>query len=85
MLADQQFRNASLHESVMPLGFQNAPALLEWAVGGSLASRTVPKVDAVRQRPAQAGEPDDFYIPHGLLGTCATEERPAQIEPIPAS
>ncbi len=36
MLRDQWFCDAILHEQVLPLGTQNSPKLLAWAVGGEL-------------------------------------------------
>jgi hypothetical protein len=77
MLDDQWFRTAAMHSSILPLGFQNAPSLLAWAVGGTLGPVPSGKPAVARQRPAGATT-EDFHIPHGLLGTCAYEDVPAQ-------
>lgn len=77
MLDDQWFRTAAMHSSILPLGYQNAPSLLAWAVGGTLDPVPAGKRTVARQRPVGA-KTEDFHIPHGLLGTCAYEDVPAQ-------
>ncbi|GMV95726.1 MAG: hypothetical protein AMXMBFR83_00970 [Phycisphaerae bacterium] len=71
MMADQDFGFAGLNASVMPVGFQDAPALLSWTVGGGLltpsAGKTAERLKAVES----AGGPDDFYIPRSWLMTCS--------------
>ena len=64
MLADQSFRFATLDASVAPFGFQDAPAMLSWALGGQLASPP-----AARSAP-QASTGDDFVIPRRHLSSC---------------
>ncbi|MBP7936391.1 MAG: matrixin family metalloprotease [Phycisphaerae bacterium] len=75
MLDDQWFRIASMHSSVLPVGFQDAPSLLAWGLGGILGPVPSGKPTVARQRPAGAST-EDFHIPHGLLGTCAYEDPP---------
>lgn len=64
MLADQAFRFASLDASVAPFGFQDAPAILSWTLGGQLA-----EAPAGRATPQPSGG-EDFVIPRGHLSTC---------------
>jgi hypothetical protein len=67
MLADQYFSLAELHGSVLPFGFQNAPAMLSWSVGGQLQPQPELKVHAEAR--LLTGGPD-FYIPRSLLADC---------------
>lgn len=67
MLLPQSFQTSPLHATVLPLGWQNAANLLEWAVGG------VFKPDLKSAR-AMADEPlpdgPDFPVDRRLLSTC---------------
>lgn len=77
LLDDQWFRTAPMHSSILPLGFQDAPSLLAWGVGGTLGPVPSGKPAVKRQRPIGATT-EDFHIPHGLLGTCAYEDVPVE-------
>lgn len=70
MLTDQWFRDAVLHESVIPMGKQNAPDLLAWTLGGFLKVDTNARV-AEPHAQAELQGPDDFFVPHGLLAVSA--------------
>ncbi|MBI4581824.1 MAG: hypothetical protein HY718_19160 [Planctomycetes bacterium] len=74
MLADQFFKTANLHVSVLPYGVQDAPAMLGWSVGGELLPRVAPKLYAQAKPAPLAGDEDDFYIPRSLLGDCGCPE-----------
>ena len=78
MLSDQWFRNADLHPTVLPIGLQDAPALLAWTVGGSLIPPSSGKVDRLYRQAAAVNDPNDFYIPRGLLGTCSRTSHDSQ-------
>jgi hypothetical protein len=70
MMMDQWFKTSALHNSVLPLGFQDAPAMLSWSVGGALKPPTTFKLYA-RARLIAPGTPEqDFYIPRSLLADC---------------
>lgn len=72
MLLDQSFGLANLNTSVLPVGMQNAPALLSWTVGGELIAP--PDKSAARQRAIDsAGGADDFYIPREWLMDCSCD------------
>jgi len=73
MLSDQWFRNAELHPTVLPTGLQDAPTLLAWTLGGSLIPPSNGKVYRLYRQAAAVNDPNDFYIPRGLLGTCSCE------------
>ena len=73
MLSDQWFRNATIHPTVLPTGSQDAPALLEWTLGGTLIGPPAGKVVNLQRHAATLNDPSDFHIPHGLLGTCGDE------------
>jgi len=73
MLADQWFRNADLHTSVLPTGLQDAPTMLAWTLGGSLIPPSTAKVYRLYRQAATMDDPNDFYIPRGMLGTCSCE------------
>lgn len=69
MMLDQDFSLARLNNSVLSLGFQDAPAMLAWALGGELIAASSKPV--ARQKAIQvAGDPDDFYIPREWLMEC---------------
>lgn len=73
MLRDQWFKTSYLHPTVMPMGWQNAPDLLAWALGGSLRA---PSKAAILSRQADIVIPEgveDFYIPHDRL-SCSSAE-----------
>ncbi len=69
LLRPQAFRHAPLHTTVSPIGWQNAPDLLAWAVGGRL------KTDTSNLRimpPLDDGRGDlDFEIDRRLLSVSA--------------
>lgn len=71
MLAEQYFKAANLHGSVLPLGMQDAPTMLAWSVGGTLSVRSETHN---RQKSVIAGGADDFYIPRSLLADCGCQE-----------
>jgi hypothetical protein len=73
MLSDLWFRNATIHPTVLPTGFQDSPALLEWALGGTLVGPPTGKVVNLQHHAAMLNDPSDFHVPHGLLGTCEGE------------
>jgi hypothetical protein len=73
MLADQYFKLANLHSSVLPFGLQDAPAMLAWGVGGQLNARFRPEAH-VLYKSVPAGGPDDFYIPRSMLMDCGCLE-----------
>jgi len=83
MLADQWFRIADLHPSVLPTGLQDSPSLLAWALGGTLVSPSANKVAQLQRTAAMVNDPNDFYIPRSWLGMCAGESDPS-IEDDPA-
>lgn len=69
MMMDQSFRLASLSEAVLPIGMQDAPALLSWTVGGELI--VAPDKSGARQRFLDVvNDPNDFYIPRAWLMDC---------------
>lgn len=70
MLMDQWFRKSNLHASVLPVGLQDAPAMLSWSVGGSLLPPSTLKLYA-RSKAIPPGDPAlDFYIPRSMLADC---------------
>lgn len=73
MLFDQWFRTAALHASVLPAGYQDSPALLAWALGGSLIPPSTGKIVNLQRHAAVLNDPTDFHIPRGWLGTCGLE------------
>jgi hypothetical protein len=79
MLRLQDFLRTSLHETVLAVGMQDAPSLLEWTVGGVLKPdtrnrRALPIDDSWR-------EPLDFEIPREWLSTCAHPDHAAGAPP----
>ncbi len=81
MLADQWFRLAYTHAMVLPIGYQDSPALLEWTLGGVLIGPPAGKVAQLQRQAATVHDPNDFYIPRSLLGTCGHDEHPAEEGP----
>jgi hypothetical protein len=69
MLADQYFKVANLHSSVLPFGVQDAPTMLEWSVGGQLSVRFRPESYRL-YKTVEPGGADDFYIPRSMLMDC---------------
>ncbi len=69
MMVNQWFRSAQLHETVLPVGFQDSPALLAWTLGGQLVGPTAGKVFEA-QMARLMDDPNDFHIPRELLSTC---------------
>lgn len=71
MLGDQTFGVARLADAVLPLGFQDAPQLLAWSLGGALTQQD--KTRQLAQRRLSPAEPAtgelDFYISRETLGT----------------
>jgi len=75
MMLDQWFKLGRLDASVMPLGFQDAPTLLSWTVGGALpAVRKILWPQCARTADDIAPEEDDFFIPRDLLSSSHDEE-----------
>ena len=69
MMLEQSFDLANLNASVIPIGLQDEPALLAWAVGGALSPPANKSV--IRQRAINAANAaDDFYIPRAWLMDC---------------
>ncbi len=69
MLRDQWFDTFDIHESVFTAGYQDAPAMLSWAVGGEVTPPSATKLMA-RQKAAPAIDPsEDYHIPHHWLTT----------------
>jgi hypothetical protein len=67
MLRDQWFRDTALHYSVLPMGYQDGPQLLSWAVGGELEKVSQAK-RLERQKPIVLPQGvQDFYIPRDRL------------------
>lgn len=72
LMSDQWFKKARLHASVCPLGYQDSPSMLSWAMGGELQ---VPSSTRSRIVVVDPNAPD-FEIPRSLLcGHCALEPR----------
>jgi hypothetical protein len=70
MMLDQNYDLANLNATVIPLGLQDAPAMLAWTLGGKLAPTNNKSV--IRQRAlAASSSPDDFYIPREWLMDCS--------------
>ena len=70
MLLDQWFRNSDLHPSVMPIGLQDAPAMLSWTLGGTLIEPSSAKLATRRRAVDIADQADDFYVPRSQLMSC---------------
>jgi hypothetical protein len=71
LLNDQWFRWTYLNEQVLPIGLQDAPALLSWTVGGTLAEPPSGKTLAARQKAINvASRGLDFNIPRSQLSSC---------------
>ena len=67
MLQDQWFDTFDIHESVFTTGYQDAPIMLSWAVGGEVARPAITKLIA-RQKASTTVDPsEDFHIPHHWL------------------
>ncbi len=71
MMLDQSFDDTFLDVSVMPLGFQDAPRMLGWTLGGTLSTPSA-KLKATTRRRALSvvGTGGDFYIPRDMLMDC---------------
>ncbi len=68
MMVRQWFRASSLNASVMPIGFQDSPSMLNWTVGGVLAPPRSGKTIAARQKTIDlASKGIDFHIPRAHL------------------
>lgn len=74
MMVNQWFRTATIHSSVLPTGFQNAPALLEWALGGTFIGPSNGKIITRQRQAAMIDDPNDFHIPRSMLGTCGGDD-----------
>ncbi len=74
MLQDQWFCDAILHKQVLPLGTQNSPKLLAWAVGGELVPPSQMK-QLARQMKVRAVPQgvEDFHIDRSHLA-CRSHE-----------
>jgi hypothetical protein len=70
MLVDQWFRSAALHATVLPMGLQDAPALLSWTLGGTLQVPSAAKLASLRKPADIAPQEADFYVPRWQLSTC---------------
>ncbi len=69
MMADQWFKTATLDDSVMPYGVQDAPTMLSWALGDHKSSTTT-KLLSRRVVAAPPTGGTDFYIPRSMLADC---------------
>lgn len=68
MLLRQWFRYTALNETVLPVGFQDAPSLLSWTLGGLLRPEPNPKAVATRQKTlASLSAVPDFHVPRATL------------------
>lgn len=75
MMLDQNYDLANLNATVMPLGLQDAPAMLAWTLGGALVRPDNKSI--IRQRAiAVSNSPDDFYIPREWLMDCSCGHNP---------
>ncbi len=70
MLLDQWFESTELHPSVMPIGIQDAPALLSWTLGGTPPEPPAHRLATLRRAAELVDDPNDFYIPRSELMTC---------------
>jgi len=69
MMLNQNFKLASLNPTVLPIGKQDAPALLSWTLGGELISARAKS--GTQERSIQViDDPNDFYIPRDWLMDC---------------
>lgn len=68
LMHDQGFRKSPLHSSVSPLGCQDSPAMLAWAVGGRLMGQPPPSKAIIL-----AKEAGDFEIPRSMLCSHCSE------------
>lgn len=81
MLLDQDFSFASLNPSVLALGYQDAPSMLSWGVGGTLLPPPAGKLVQRQLALRYTGGPDDFYVPRSWLMTCGCAECDHEAEP----
>jgi hypothetical protein len=71
MMVDQWFRAAPVNESVFPVGYQDAPLMLSWTLGGVLGEPPSGKQIAARERAIEvASGGADFYVPRWQLMSC---------------
>lgn len=73
MLSDQWHKVADLHSSIMSIGYQDAPTMLSWCVGGAPPAPPADASAKVQQMARMAGDPDDFYVPRDWLATNSAE------------
>ncbi|MGQ9651672.1 MAG: matrixin family metalloprotease [Phycisphaerae bacterium] len=67
MLNDQWHKVADLHSSIMAIGYQDAPTMLSWCVGGTPPVPPANFSAKAQQMAKMTYDPDDFYIPRGWL------------------
>jgi hypothetical protein len=77
MMLDQWFGTAAIHPTVMPIGVQDSPSLLEWTVGGTAARAPTPAKLLAGWKSAQTLDAAaDFYIPREHLVACGCSSCP---------
>lgn len=77
MLFDQWHKVADLHSSIMSIGYQDAPTMLSWCVGGTPPAE--PDSASKLERMARtAYDADDFYIPREWLATNSVQADEAE-------
>lgn len=77
MLFDQWHKVADLHSSIMSIGYQDAPTMLSWCVGGTPPAE--PDFASKLERMARtAYDADDFYIPREWLAANSVQADEAE-------
>jgi len=77
MLFDQWHKVADLHSSIMSIGYQDAPTMLSWCVGGTPPAE--PDSASKLERMARtAYDADDFYIPREWLAANSVQADEAE-------
>jgi len=77
MLFDQWHKVADLHSSIMSIGYQDAPTMLSWCVGGTPPAE--PDSASKLERMARtAYDADDFHIPREWLATNSVQADEAE-------
>ena len=77
MLFDQWHKVADLHSSIMSIGYQDAPTMFSWCVGGTPPAE--PDTASKLERTARtAYDADDFYIPREWLAANSVQADEAE-------
>lgn len=74
MMLDQWFSVSALHDSVMSIGYQDAPSMLAWTLGGTAPPPPARRLATLKRAAEIADDPNDFYIPRSWLGTCSCKD-----------